>query len=331
MRAGRELVWYYGRYDEPALRAFIEDFKPDVIFSARMASIKLLRLEQLVRTIAGVPLVAFTGDAEYTNRLISYSPLFWLRRWFLRRAFRGMMPHYSLYFTSSEVQNKEYATEFGDKFSLLRKCATPISEFASHSPQYPIQIVYAGKLYCNRWKTLALLARVLRGVNAGESLVELSVYTRDVVPLHINKQLHDGIGACLRGAVSASELDSIYSRADIALHVEAFDTRNRLATRLSFSTKVVDCLASGCAVMVIAWEEHAGLVYLRKADAAFWATSEVEMQQLIQRIVKNPAIIHDYARKAMQCVRSNHDRDSIQQGLVQELARVTGKTQHLEN
>jgi len=142
------------------------------------------------------------------------------------------------------------------------------------------------------------------------------------VSLGVRNLLHDGIGPCLRNPVSLSELSAVYARSHVALHVEAFDKRNRLASRRSFSTKIIDCLASGCAVLAVAWEKHTGLVYLRDQDAAFWATSEVGLQQLLARIAKNPATIAEYAHKARRCLKTNHDKATIQHGFLQALTRV---------
>ena len=53
-----------------------------------------------------------------------------------------------------------------------------------------------------------------------------------------------------------------------SLHAEAFDRTSRHVVRMSFSTKIVDCMDSGCAVMAICDDKQAGGSYLRRNDCA---------------------------------------------------------------
>ena len=59
-----------------------------------------------------------------------------------------------------------------------------------------------------------------------------------------------------------------YRNSDVAVHVESFDLKNRLTTRLSFSTKIIDCMNSGCAILAIGPNSQAGMAYLKDNNAA---------------------------------------------------------------
>ncbi len=132
----------------------------------------------------------------------------------------------------------------------------------------PIQVTYAGKLYCNRWKTLKLLADAIKRINLeyDKVKIQLNIYTADEVTSTQNKYLNDGVHSIIHGKIAANLLPQIYKKSDIVLHIESFDKKNRLLTQDSFSTKVMDCLSSGCAVMAICWKGHAAFQYLKKED-----------------------------------------------------------------
>ena len=106
------------------------------------------------------------------------------------------------------------------------------------------------------------------------------------------------------------------------LHVESFDLHNRLLTEILFSTKVIDCLASGAAIMAVCWEKHAAFQYLKKQDAAITASSIEEIYNKLLNISKNPSLIGEYAKKAYDCGVQNHQRTIIQEQLKDDMGRV---------
>lgn len=84
-RLVRDLLWLLGRYDKKALIEFIEDFKPDIIFSVRRATVKMLRLERELCQLSGLPIAAFTGDNELEEGVPMISPFSLIRKAMIRR------------------------------------------------------------------------------------------------------------------------------------------------------------------------------------------------------------------------------------------------------
>ena len=141
-------------------------------------------------------------------------------------------------------------------------------------------------------------------------------------PIKPNISGIDGKNIFTHPAVGAEELKAIYRESDIAIHCESFALKNRLATRLSFSTKIIDCLASGCAVLAVAWEEQTGLKYLKSQDAAVCITDVKRLEAELRLLVSNPDQILSYAEKARNCGIQNHDICRIQKKLYHELTRL---------
>lgn len=323
----RDCVWRYGRYNYNGLKKFIDDCNPDIVFSQRKGSIKMCRLEHTVSQLTNAPIVAYTGDDEYSLQQISFSPIFWARRFWTRAWLGKMIPHYKLFYSQSERQMKEFEDKFGVKTKFLVKCGMFEQSKVHKQVHSPIQIVYAGKLYCNRWKTLGMVSKTLREINNefGEVRIQLNIYTADAVNTKQNELLNDGVNSIIRGCVPPSDLPGIYNASDIVLHVESFDMRNRLLTKDSFSTKVMDCMASGCAVMAVCWEGHAAYQYLKISDAAITASSQEELAEKIRILVENPEVICQYASKAYSCGKRNHQRENIQKMILDDFTMVVKK------
>ena len=326
-RLARDIVWRYGKYNLEEMRKFINSFSPDIVFSQRRGSVKMCRLEATVATMTDAPIVAYTGDDEYSLQQFSLSPVFWGRRLWTRAWLKQTIPTYKLFYSQSERQMQEFKEAFGVETKFLVKCGEFNRDKIHQTVNPVIQLVYAGKLYCNRWKTLAMIARAIRNTNHryGNIRIQLNIYTGDSVSSRQNKCLNDGENSIIHGRVSASQLPGIFDAADIVLHVESFDLKNRLLTQDSFSTKVMDCLSSGCAVMAVCWEGHAAYQYLKRNKAAIVASNENEIQECIERIAAQPGIVLQYALNAYQCGEKNHQRSRVQRMIYEDFSKAVNR------
>lgn len=312
IRNTRELIWSIGRYDTDALAKFISDFNPDIVFSPRYFSRKQARVEKIVSTLTKAPIIAFSGDDEISFRQYSFSPLYWINRFFINRKFHKHKKLYSHYITNSELQRSEYVKKYGLNASVLYKCGDFSKKNERKKVNSPIRMIYAGNLYCNRWKTLGYIGKALNEINKDGEKIILEVYSGDRPTSQMRKVLSEENSIYFKGRVTPEELTFIYKKADIALHVESFDKANKLRTRLSFSTKIVDLMTTGCAIMAIAWEEHAALKYLKDNDAAICIASKEFILPTLSNLVNNPDIIAEYGIKAFEIGQRNHEKTKTQ-------------------
>jgi len=312
MMIARDAIWTLGRYDTIALDRFVNDFNPDVVFCPRMFTPKLMRLERIVSKMTSAPFIAFTADNESSLNCYSWSPLFWLRRLAIYHAFKKHVGLYQHYFMFSEEQAQDYNKEYGLSTSCLYKCGEFADNFIPKDVNTPIRMVYAGRLYCNRWKTLAAIGEALEHLNHNEEKMKLDVYTADVLTGKQKKALCGYNYLHVHNAITPAQLAEEYKKADIALHVESFGKKYRAVTRYSFSTKIIDLMASTCAIMAICWEKHSGYVYLKKHDAALCVSDYNDILPLLHRISQQPSFIQEYAEKAWKCGRGSHSQIIIQ-------------------
>ena len=244
----------------------------------------------------------------------------------VRRRLRNMVRKYEIYYTLSQEQLEDYEKRFGCNMKILQKCGVlSSSEYIERKVNAPIRIIYAGKLYMNRWKTLVDIVEVLKEINKNEIKMILEIYTRDQLTQKQNRLLNDKVNSYVRGAVSQEELAEKYKKADIALHVESKQLSQRLLTRLSFSTKIIDCLFSGCAVLAYCWSEQSGWRYLKREDAAICVESKEELRNNLKKMCENPQIVQMYAKKAYECCQRNHQKETVQGNLLRDFEMVCNK------
>lgn len=322
IRVARELLWSIGRIDYEALAAFIDWLNPNVVFAPCYGNHYMLAITRWVATRYRVPIVSYISDDFYTNRQLRLSLLYWANHFLLRRHVRQTFTLYDLVYTMTDEQKTQCERDFRANMKILRKGGSFEEGLEKKRVNKPICLVYAGGIYLNRWKTLSHLAKAIAAVNGGEQRFRLDVYTSSQITPEIQRQLEVPGVSQLHKAVSSSELKAIYAQADIALHVEGFDLANRFKVRMSFSTKIVDCLDSGCAVMAICDPSQAGFAYLRRNDAAICIGDLDSLEPALERIASTPELLIEYQAKAFDLGRKSHDQRHITEEIERDFERL---------
>lgn len=314
----REIVWWLGKWDEEAILKFIRDFNPDLIFAPCYGNHYMHNLTILAQNVSGVNVISYISDDFYSNKQLRFSPSYWINHFFLRRHMRKVFKYYSLVYTMTDEQKEQCEKDFGANMKVLCKSGKFDGALSKKSVNSPIRFVYAGGIYLNRWKTLSMLVQEIKKINDKEKVMQLDIYTANPLTNKMRSFLDDKMNSFVHSVVPISELKEIYLKSDVALHCESFDLRNRLDVRLSFSTKIVDCLDSGCAVMAICDPKQAGFAYLKRNDAAICVSSRKEIRDVLKEIIRNPSLLISYQMKAFELGRKNHLETTVRDMLVKD-------------
>ncbi|MBR3962565.1 MAG: hypothetical protein IKK14_03465 [Oscillospiraceae bacterium] len=306
----REVLWIVFNWRTEKLRKFITDFKPDVIFAPCYSYFHVSKLALYVKDIAKCPMISYISDDNYSLKQFVLSPFFWVNRLITRKWIRRLFSECSLVYTMTEMQKKEYENLLGRPMKVLCKSA----DFCNIEKKTgtPIKFIYGGGLYLNRWKVLEALVKSLDAVNETGIKAELHIYSNSKLTEKQKRLLNNRKSSFFHGAVSFSELEKKYAESDVAVHVESFDRKNRAITRLSFSTKIIDCMKSGCAILAIGPHSQAGISYLKSNDAAICVNDLNKLNSSIAWIIDNEDLIQKYAQKAKELGQKNHNKEAIE-------------------
>lgn len=307
----RSIIWKAAKWNTPELRQFIVGYEPDLIFAPCYASHEMLAIDRLAKELTNVPMISYISDDNYGLRQFRLSPVYWLNRFVLRRNMRKTFKMYDLVYTMTEEQKCEYEKALDCKMKILRKSGDFTKVPEKKYVNKPIRMIYAGGIYVGRWKTLAKIADAIRNVNKDGVKIVLDIYTGNTLTEKQKLLLHDGTNSTVHKSISLDELKQKYAESDIALHVESFELKYKLLSRISFSTKIIDCLSSGCATMAICWNQHSGYIYLKKHDIAICVDSVDKIPNAIDSLISNPELIIDYAEKARSFGLEHHQQEEI--------------------
>lgn len=321
---GQNLIWKIGNWKNYKLKKFLKNFNPEIIFAPCFSSSYMHNILWYVASITGAKVVLFHADDYLSTERLGGSLLMRFNRRLISKQVRKSALKADLNYCISPKQQQEYEKKLDKKMKLLYKGADFSIKPEKHSNNKTgvVHIVYIGSTLYGRWQTLGMLARAISYINSTKPVFELHIYSQYEPSKEAKQAMILEGSSKFMGKIPANQVSEKMENADIVLHVESFDETEKQKTRLSFSTKIVDCLASGRCVMAIGWEEAASIDYLAQNNAALVAFNEKSITAQLRKIANNPEILEEYAKKAWECGKRNHQIEKIQEGLNNDLVAL---------
>lgn len=322
----QDLVWKLGKWKSSELKEFVEEYDPDIVFTVLSNSVFLNNLILHVHSLSKAKLVLYAWDNNYSLKQFMFSPLRWIKHFIDRASMRKLAAKADLFYVISEVQKKDYEKSFCKKCVVLTKGAD-FSRPADVKMQYndPLQLVFTGNIGLNRWKSLRIIADALESINEDGVKAQLWIYTATPLTKQMEKALNRGESSRIMGSVPASEVARIQKDADMLVHVEALDLKNRLTVRQSFSTKIVDYLKAARPILAVGPKDVASIDHLIRNDCAIVADNQKELEDKLRAIITDTSVLEDAVNKAYECGRKYHNKQDIQTMLIADLNAACGK------
>lgn len=295
----REVLWKLVKADTKEMYSFIQEFDPDIIYAPTYGNFHMLRIVRKIKKKTNIPLVSYISDDLYSYKDSQNTLFKKINQYFLRRSLIKNFKLYDLFYTMTVEQKQELEPIYGKEIKILRKSA--VIPYVKHNPNKVLKIIYAGGIYYGRENTLVSLEKAIKELNKQEKRFELHIYTNNICNI---PELNDQENSFMHDELPYNELINAYHDSDITLHVESFDETNASETRLSFSTKILDCLQSGLPVLAICPEVNAGFQYLKREDAAVCIDDANNIQNGLLMIKER---YEEYQDKAYACLMKDFD------------------------
>lgn len=307
----RELFWWIGFRKLSGLDEFLLDFNPQVIHIHCPHLIYPHRVLYHCQKVTRAKVVLYCVDENYTYK--SKNPFGALYQLMLRKHILKTIKHADKnYGITPELC--EYYTEISNKnFELLYKGAD-VTKPSERSVTFPLQIIYAGNLQYDRWKTLALLVNAIKQINDQKVMFYLSIYTTTPLTKEMRKSLNCEFSA-IKGSLSFREIEQKLKSSDIVIHAEAFDDNYSKITKYSFSTKIVDCIQSGSCIFGIGPDDLASISFLKKSEGALLATTPEQILKTLNQVAADKEIINEKRNKMYYFAKDAFNKRDIRQKL----------------
>ena len=304
-------LWMNRKYKD-----FIRDFNPDIVFYFAKSDAFLVENLKYIKSNTSAKCVAFYADDVY-RRFQSQRGLIY--RIFERR-FHNVVKLADLHLGASILMCKDYGNLFGIEMKPFYK-GCDINE-TSTKVNTPIKIVYAGNLYYGREITLFKIAEAIKQVNRETEQIRLEIYTGAEITEEISHKLNIRGASQIMGSRSYEEIKQIMRNADIVLHAESFKEENIKSVRLSYSTKISDCLQSGSMFLAVGPRNIASIEESLVVPGADVITDEDSIFTGIKEIVRNKEQIIKQAAQTNLYAKKYFPLEIIRTSLKNEFCRL---------
>ena len=318
LRSLRETLWCISPWGRGEFRQWVRDFSPDAIFYMVGESRFMDKLVMNTAKDLDVPVILYNAEAY---RIVDVTKRKGMDKRFyqtVERSYKQLRGMAGLVIYNCEYLKDAYAALYGDdKNAMVAYNAASFDTEAYCNNDAPLSLVYFGNLGVGRVPSLIELSEALGGI---DSALMLDVYGKATEENELLLKQANHIR--FHGLVEPAALVSIKQRADILIHAESFDEDIMPKLKYAFSTKLAQYLAAGRCTLSYAPAETASTQYLLREDCALVATTSIELKDRLSRAVQNASVREEYAQKALETARKNHDLTATGQELVKKIEGV---------
>lgn len=318
----RELLWKIGVWKTNELDEFITDFNPEVLLFPIESYFYFNRLNRyIILNHKPKKVIGYLWDDNFTYKQKPYNLAHRITRFFLRKRVSELVSMCDTVLAISPKMKLECDREFGVDSVLLSKPMVTVSSSDYLRKPGPIRLLYTGSLVIGRGKSLLMLAKAIDRINAGGDFFQLSIYSNT----HISGRMHRKISQCrlceIFPAIPHEQVFEEQEKSDILVIAEGLNSRQNVA-RLSFSTKITDCLSARRCILAIGKPDSASIEYLKENHAAILCSTENEILKALKSILSDESQLSAYATRAYLCGQKNHDSQLIKERLHAELDKL---------
>jgi hypothetical protein len=302
MQSGLYELVFYPRLS-PAMREWVRDFHPDVIF-AQGYSLGFTSLPLMLQKETGAPIAFMTSDdwAAYTypafpmRWILNRSANWLVRKASVRIAFGDKMRH---------VFEDRYGSEFVAAFHLDRKERFCRAQAPPGGPE--TVIAYVGGLWLNRYEAISDLLSAVRSITERGRQFRIHVYC-PTIPIEMPADLRAAPEVRFFPLPSHDELPSVLAKSDILFLPESFSIAPGTIA-LSISSKCHLYMASRRPILAYG-PSYSGTIDYATRDEWAVVITQRNVDQLAREILRLKNDAQYCARlvdQAEQVFDRNHD------------------------
>lgn len=316
----REMLWFITPWGHRALKKWIEQINPEILFYMVGESIFMDHLVLKTYRKTGKPLVLYNGEAYRIIDIRKRSGLERIYYKWIEKQYESLNCAACMVVYNGEALKKGYEKKYTPHTNSIVVYNSARLDFSSYAPKSETSIIYFGNLGVGRAESLLQVAHTLAEI---DETLKLDIYGNakeedaHAFQQEPNIQYH--------GFVQAQALHSIIESADILLHVESFDHRITEKLRYAFSTKIAQCLCAGRCLLTYAPKETASTEYLLSTGGAVVATCQSDLKARLAELVAQPELRAQYANRARDLGLKNHSAETTSQQFQNKIQMILSK------
>lgn len=323
----RDFLWAPNSWKTKALKKWIEDFKPDFVFYVSGEVGFAHKVVQWIHKKYNIPYAVYFTD-DYVINQHSDNVLQKIYQKTLYKRYRVTIQNASKCYVVSQLMADDYTKMYSKKFAPLVNCI----DFDSIKINEPkkvdlkeLKFSYIGGLHLNRWKSIveigSLLLELENELNIKSTLKVFAVHEPDA---QILRKLNT-YPIKFEGALDDKGVLNQIEQSDILIHVESMETRFRLYTKYSVSTKIPEYLSSNRCVLALGPHEVASIKLLAESNTAVVLTdmdNKDEMKEKLKKMILNENYRNDLCERAFIFAKEHFDAKKMRRMLEDDLIEM---------
>lgn len=298
----RNMWWRLGAWKTKKMRAWLDEFNPDVVFFASGDYGFMYKIALEIAKYKNIPLLPCCMDDYFLYNKNS-SSIFgrWAHKRFMKQVKRTM-EYASCIFTICDKMNRDYSALFNKPCKTLHTSATitePLEREAGNA------ISYIGNLSYMRYKQLISLGHALKDVHCDGKPEFIDVYSAEKRDFILNEMTEEN-GIRFHGSIDQTEVLNVMKRSLAVIHTESFNEDARKSVAYSVSTKIADSLASGVCLIAYGPSEVASIAYLIENEAALCITENDDVKEKLTSLISDGAMRDGIVANALSLAKKNH-------------------------
>ena len=216
----------------------------------------------------------------------------------------------------SDIMKNDYEKYLHSECGVLYKFPDTSRKLKEYEIQCgKLQFLFTGNIGSGRWKTLALIGDTLMESGIGEMVI----YTPTPMTAKMRKRLSNCV---LKDPVSPEMVVSLQNEADVLVHVESFDLKDKLEVRYSISTKVMDYISAERCIFAVGPEDIASISFLNDNNLALVATNKESICSVIEKIKNDREACKKYAMNSHCYMTKMSEMEPQQEILYKDLKTI---------
>ena len=266
LRLARDIIWIKRSWKTDLFLQWVDAFFPEIIFFLGTNSPALYHIAEFLSALFCVPVIVYIADDYFLPRF-SLSLSFHIRRKWLECSMRRLLQREkTTLLTVIRYMEETYQSFFG-KSSLQVFHAVTVNSLKEEREYLggPLLVSYIGNLGNNRMSTLHRLCKILAAYPHREDF-RFQIFTQESFSDREKATwtLPPYLEHC--GALDPKGVQAQLVKSDALLHIESFYYQNRRDCLLSLSTKLMEYMAAGKPILIIAPPEIGSTRFLKETE-----------------------------------------------------------------
>lgn len=309
-----------------ALLDWVEEFKPDVIYSV-LGSVRMMNVVLQLSKRFALPIVPHFMDdwptTAYTESLVLSLP-----RFILGKKLNSVLSRSKFGLTICADMAEEFSRRYGKRFDYFMNCVEipGQNEINLGRRDGLLKFGFVGGLHLNRWRSLVWIARALQELKDEGSKVSFEIYAprRDLASYGYLFEEYSVVSKMT--SISVDDVSKTLSSLDVLIHVESFLELDSRYTRLSISTKIPQYMSVGRPILAVGPETLSSMRYVKRTGAGLVVNSEGNMPELldaVKSLIDSPSLRANLADVGKKVAYECHDAAKERIRFSETLAGVT--------